>query len=62
MVFVNDTVPSIPFLFRNFQESINKDNEFAALLTNILKSFKCTDLNLTAKLLSYGVSTLILNL
>ena len=30
-------------MLENFKESINKDNEFGALLTNILKAFQFTD-------------------
>ena len=50
-------------MLENFKESVDKGNEFDALLTDLSKAFGCIDHKLLiAKLFWYGVSPSSLNL
>ena len=50
-------------MLEKFKESVDKGNEFGALLTDLSKAFDCIDHKLlTAKLFWYGVSPSPLNL
>ena len=50
-------------MLEKFKEATDRGNQFAALLTNLLKAFDCTDhILLIAKLYEYGVSSSALNI
>ena len=50
-------------MLKTFKESVDKGNEFGALLTNLSEAFDCIDHKLLiAKLFWYGVSPILLNI
>ena len=50
-------------MLKIFKESVDKGNEFGALLTDLSEAFDCVDHKLLiAKLFWYGVSPILLNI
>ena len=58
----HNTQHCVPVMLEKFKESVDKDNEFGALLTDLSKAFDCNDHELLiAKLFWYEVSPSSLN-
>ena len=67
IIFLSNVAPGegivLNIIFEKFKEAIYRGNEFGALLTDLSKTFDCINHPfLIAKLCSYGVSPLSINM